>query len=312
MHPFYCREHWTLDSYHKALTGVRCYVSPHNAVGPGAPGWIQVTEQGIRQSFDMCRVMFSRGNISEKIRFGKLVQPGEHVLDLYAGIGYYTLPALIVGKAARVVACEWNEHAVRALRFNILDNKISSDRVTVLQGDCRVSAQKYDLVNRFDRVSLGLLPSAEGGWRTAIKALGPDGGWLHIHANVPVTEVNDWSFWMSREIWSLVREERSDKVHAGRDGEEEEEEIIRRWIVLCHHVEKVKSFAPTVAHYVADVYVGCAAGLESIESWQKSDDSSSATAVVLQRGVIVHCPEIVKPPSCALSPDGALSQAWMR
>ena len=50
--------------------------------GPGSPAWITVTEQGIRQSFDMTRVMFSRGNISEKIRFGKLVQKGDIVLDV--------------------------------------------------------------------------------------------------------------------------------------------------------------------------------------------------------------------------------------
>lgn len=33
-------------------------------------GWITVTENGIRQSFDLTRVMFSRGNITEKGRFG--------------------------------------------------------------------------------------------------------------------------------------------------------------------------------------------------------------------------------------------------
>lgn len=41
---------------------------------PGSVGWITVTEQGIRQSFDLTKVMFSRGNITEKIRFGELVQ----------------------------------------------------------------------------------------------------------------------------------------------------------------------------------------------------------------------------------------------
>lgn len=77
----------------------------------GSPGWITVTEQGIRQSFDLTKVMFSRGNITEKIRFGNLVQPGEIVLDLYAGIGYFTLPALIHGGAGHVYCCEWNSEA---------------------------------------------------------------------------------------------------------------------------------------------------------------------------------------------------------
>ncbi|CAJ1966223.1 unnamed protein product [Cylindrotheca closterium] len=282
--------------------------------GPGAPGWIRVTEQGIGQSFDMCRVMFSRGNISEKIRFGKLVQPGERLLDMYAGIGYYTLPALVIGKAAHVVACEWNEHAIRALKFNVKDNKISEDRVTILKGDCRVVCQEHGLVNQFDRISLGLLPSAEGGWRTAIKALGPNGGWLHIHANVPVAEVNDWSLWMSRELWNLVQEERSsDEVNEQYIGNNEEDASGNKWIVVCHYVEKVKSFAPTVAHFVADVYVGRPSGLNSSSASCQDIDPSCTTAVVVQTdGTLIHCPETVKPPSCALSPDGVLSQEWMR
>ena len=75
-------------------------------------GWITVTENGIRQSFDLTRVMFSRGNVTEKRRFGStLVQPNESVLDLYAGIGYFTLPALIHGKAQHVTCCEWNPDA---------------------------------------------------------------------------------------------------------------------------------------------------------------------------------------------------------
>jgi hypothetical protein len=77
-------------------------------VGPGSPGWITITEQGIRQSFDLTRVMFCRGNISEKIRFGKLVQRGEIVLDLYSGIGYFTVPALVHGEAEYLYAIGWN------------------------------------------------------------------------------------------------------------------------------------------------------------------------------------------------------------
>jgi Met-10+ like-protein len=118
--------------------------------GPSSPGWITVTEQGIRQSFDLTRVMFSRGNITEKIRFGHLVQPHEIVLDLYAGIGYFTLPALVHGQAEYVYSCEWNPVAAEYLLYNVRDNEVT-DRVTVLQGDCRVIAREHKLVDMFDR-----------------------------------------------------------------------------------------------------------------------------------------------------------------
>lgn len=37
-----------------------------------------------------------------------------------------------------------------------------------------------------DRVLLGLLPSSKGGWATALAALKPQGGFLHLHENVKV------------------------------------------------------------------------------------------------------------------------------
>ena len=42
------------------------------------------------------------------------------------------------------------------------------------------------------------------------------------------------------------------------------------WIVVTTHVEKVKSFAPNVNHYVADVFVGPAErAAETLEVYMK-------------------------------------------
>lgn len=259
--------------------------------GPDSPSWITVTEQGIRQSFDLTRVMFSRGNVSEKIRFGKLVQKGETVLDLYAGIGYFSLPALVRGQAAYLYACEWNPNAVEALQFNLQDNGVM-DRATVYTGDCRESARSNKLVNMVDRVSLGLLPSSQGGWQTAVAALrNATGGWLHVHANVPVKEVDAWSMWLCCCLREFVRRDKPID-----------------WVVLCFHVEKVKSFAPTVNHYVADVFVG------PVDRLPVGVEMKASTAGVLgaadQKAKL--CPAQVTPPSCALSHDGVLHQDWMR
>lgn len=259
--------------------------------GPCSSGWITVTEQGIRQSLDMMRVMFSRGNISEKIRFGKLVQEGEVIVDLYAGIGYYTLPAVVHGKASKVYACEWNEHAAAALKYNVSDNKIS-DRVEVLVGDSRKVAVDHNLVNIADRVSLGLLPSSEGGWSTAIRALKSDtGGWLHVHGNVPIKEKEAWALWVCDQLSHIVVKDRKGDFN---------------WVVICTHVERVKSFAPTVDHYVADVFVGprnlCKVGF-----------ALTGQAGLVSEGCdFIACPSDLVIPSCALSPNGVLCQEWMR
>lgn len=60
----------------------------------------------------------------------------EIVVDLYAGIGYFTLPYLVHAKAKHVHACEWNKDAIEALSTNIHANGVES-KCTVHFGDCR-------------------------------------------------------------------------------------------------------------------------------------------------------------------------------
>nr|CAD7567204.1 unnamed protein product [Timema californicum] len=70
----------------------------------------------VRYSWDVERNMFSAGNAPERHRLGSLDCRKEVVVDLFAGIGYFTLPLLVHAKAEMVHACEWNPNAVTALR----------------------------------------------------------------------------------------------------------------------------------------------------------------------------------------------------
>ena len=76
-------------------------------------------------------------------------------MDLFAGIGYFTLTYLIHAKADKVFACEWNPEAVKALKLNLVKNKIEDTKCIVLEGDNRKTCPK----NVADHVNLGLLPS---------------------------------------------------------------------------------------------------------------------------------------------------------
>lgn len=270
------------------------------STGPDSPGWITVTEHKIRQSLDLTRVMFSRGNVTEKKRFGLLVQPDEYVLDMYAGIGYYTLPALVHGRARHVTACEWNPNAVFALRHNLKANKVD-ERATVLEGDCRLTLQalmgnqKDGNVHYFDRISLGLLPSSEGGWPIAIECLNREkGGWLHVHGNVATAERQQWAHWLCRSLVCISKKN----------------EYSTDWHAVCNHIERVKSFAPKVDHYVADVFVG---PLNSPSLFEKGvdDDVTANNTGVLDSGVFTATPMDVCTPSCALNTDGVIHQKWM-
>ena len=72
-------------------------------------GWVEHKELGVAYGFDCSKVMFSSGNGTEKKRMGfDICARNETIVDLYAGIGYYTLQLLKNGNAKHVYACEWN------------------------------------------------------------------------------------------------------------------------------------------------------------------------------------------------------------
>ena len=48
------------------------------------------------------------------------------------------------------------------------------------------------LSGQADRVILGLLPTAEGGFELAINCLKNDGGCLHIHGVAPASDHQSW------------------------------------------------------------------------------------------------------------------------
>ncbi|MCK9278919.1 MAG: SAM-dependent methyltransferase, partial [Methanoculleus sp.] len=120
----------------------------------GTAGEVRHREQGYTFILDPCRVMFAQGNRTEKARIASLIRPGERVADMFAGIGYFSIPAACSG--ARVHAMEINPTAFEYLQRNIMANHVA-DRVTAEVGDCRrLLAGVYDrvLMGHFDAPSM--------------------------------------------------------------------------------------------------------------------------------------------------------------
>ncbi|XP_060600800.1 tRNA wybutosine-synthesizing protein 2 homolog [Ruditapes philippinarum] len=164
----------------KCLVSVDQYRTPQVIMLYGDNGWVEHVDNGIKYTYDVTKCMFSAGNITEKLRVAGFQCSGEVVVDLYAGIGYFTLPYLVYTGVKHLHACEWNPHAVEALHRNLILNKVD-DRCTVHHGDNKEVCPR----GVADRVNLGLIPSSREGWPVACRALKPDsGGILHIHYNV--------------------------------------------------------------------------------------------------------------------------------
>lgn len=196
----------------------------------GSHGWVNHKENGIRYVFDASKVMFSSGNITERRRMGGLDAAGDVVVDLFAGIGYYTLPILVNSGALVVHACEMNPDSIDGLTKGLVANMVMS-RCHVHQGDNRQTAPKLEGIA--DRVLLGLLPSSTYAWELAFNCLKEEGGIIHVHMNVEQQDLDDGRF---------VKETLKSFEEMGSE-------------VKLLHLEDVKSYAPRIRHVVLDVEV---------------------------------------------------------
>lgn len=202
----------------------------------GNNGMILHKENGILFEFDTTKVMFSSGNVSERIRVSKFDCKGEIVLDLYSGIGYYTLPLLVYSSLKILHACEINPDSIIELKKNLKHNKVS-EKCIIHEGDNNLTLPKANIFGQVNRVILGLLPSSENGWHLALKSLTPEGGILHLHGNA---ETKKEKIWANDVILKL------EKISIDLNFDYQFKLI---------HIEKVKSYAPKINHVVLDILV---------------------------------------------------------
>ncbi|KAL3985522.1 Met-10+ like-family protein [Acanthocheilonema viteae] len=149
----------------------------------GKDGWVEHIDGDIRFLYDVTKCFFYVNNVSEKQRISEFDCHQEVVTDMFAGIGYYTLPYLVSAHAKHVYAIEWNDDAVEALKRSLQSNNVQ-DRCTIIQGDSR----KVTPQGIADRVNIGLLPSSLPYWLAACKCLKSTGGILHIHEAIKTSE----------------------------------------------------------------------------------------------------------------------------
>ncbi|KQC05014.1 MAG: methyltransferase [Methanolinea sp. SDB] len=116
--------------------------TPNTELLAGSCGEVIHRENGISFRLDPSRVMFAQGNREEKTRMQGIILKGERVADMYAGIGYFSIPAALAG--ARVHAMEINPVAYSYLEQNIAGNGVESC-VLAECGDCqRLLSGTYD------------------------------------------------------------------------------------------------------------------------------------------------------------------------
>ncbi len=137
-------------------------------------------EHGCKFKLDVSRVMFSPGNVSERGRIAKLVNPGETVADLFSCVGQFSIPIARNADPKLVYACEINPVAFNYLRENVELNRVGH-KVKPIQGDCEEVAPR----GIADRVVMGILHVTHKYLPLAMSVLKPEGGVIHYHESTP-------------------------------------------------------------------------------------------------------------------------------
>ena len=180
-------------------------------------------EHGCLYRIDVAKIMFSKGNLSEHRRLINQIKPNETIIDMFAGIGYFSIGIAKNSKAKEIYAIEKNPTSFKFLKENISLNKIKN--IKPMMADCRFAT----LPEKADRIIMGYFPGTERFLPKAFSLLKKK-GIIHYH-----------NVYKQSELWEKPLEQLRKRAEANGF-------VLTRIITK----KKVKSTAPRTYHIVID------------------------------------------------------------
>ena len=136
-------------------------------------------EGGCSFKVDLAKVYFSPRLATERLRVTNLIKPGEVVVNLFAGVGCYSVLIAKHSEAIKIYSIDKNPAAINYMRENIRINKVGA-RVVPILGDAR-DVVETRLMGKADRVLMPLPELAREFFDVALLALKPGGGVVHFY-----------------------------------------------------------------------------------------------------------------------------------
>lgn len=190
---------------------------------------VEHREHDVIYLFDLTKIMFSKGNINERKYLASLVREGEIIVDMFAGMGYFSLPIAKHAKPAKIYSIELNPESYNYLVKNIKLNHLE-DFIIPIHGDCKKEVVKLSKSGiKADRVIMGVLPAPKGYVKEALTLLKENGTIYHYEGVVE-----------GENYWPLFQEF---------------EDIATTEKIKCKILSKryVKSYGPNLFHTVIDI-----------------------------------------------------------
>jgi tRNA (guanine37-N1)-methyltransferase len=136
-------------------------------------------EYGCAYHVDVAKAYFSPRLSSEHNRVASQVKDGEIVVDLFAGVGPFSIQIAKKHKDVKIYSVDVNPDAVALLKKNVALNRFA-EQVVLILGDARQVVRER-LLGVADRVIMNLPETAIRYVDVACDAIGAQGGIMHYY-----------------------------------------------------------------------------------------------------------------------------------
>jgi tRNA (guanine37-N1)-methyltransferase len=178
-------------------------------------------EYGCRYKVDLARAYFTPRLSTERARILSWIKEGETVVDMFAGVGPYSILLAKSKKPSKVIAIDKNPDAVHYLKENIILNSVKN--IEAIEGDAREEAKKF--AGTADHVIMNLPHNAYKFIDSAVLLTKP-GGIIHYYGITPEDDLFESSIKLIAEA----------AERAGRQIEVLEKRIVRSYAPYQYNI----------------------------------------------------------------------------
>lgn len=188
-------------------------------------------EYGCKFLVNVATSYFSPRLSTERRRLSKLVKDDEAVLNMFAGVGTFSV---IMAKEKRIKITNFDSN-LDAFILSAINSKINKvdGSISSVHGDAKILLESDIYKNKFDRILLPLPEKAHEFIDVSIKCLKPKGGFLHF--------------------FSHVKGDKKSSVIA--NSEANIRKLFGRYSYQITHTQIVRAVAPRIYQTVTDLFL---------------------------------------------------------
>lgn len=178
-------------------------------------------EYGCRYKVDLAKTYFTPRLSTERSRILSRIKEGDTVVDMFTGVGPYSILLAKSRKLSKVIAIDKNPDAVHYLKENIALNSVNN--IEAIEGDAREEAKKF--AGTADHVIMNLPHNAYEFLDSAVLLTKP-GGIIHYYGITPEDDLFESSIKLIRKA----------AERAGRHVEVLEKRIVRSYAPYQYNI----------------------------------------------------------------------------